>query len=336
MFTCVIGHRIRHSMQALASLPSSAKLHQLPSLDSLRAAPAVTTRRRCPNLKLNRQFPFSLHTIHCQKHPDHGVNGGDTDDMFDDLFKKHGKVVYRSTDQKSPISEADDDAESLSCKSHLILLFFEPVIQLSHLCEIVFYLKCVDDLSMTQTNTTSSVAVTLAKVANDVKAADIRVLFVKPLVYWTRFFIIVTAFSRPQIDAIGSRIRDTAEKQFDKIASGDTKPNSWTLLDFGKSVALTDLMSRDVLKAHIGWYGSLLAVHSRVEHEVVGGMHYDEILGGASLDYAETESEGYKRGSDVVVHIFLPQQRAFYNLEEFYGNATSIELPFDNQSPFRN
>lgn len=35
------------------------------------------------------------------------------------------------------------------------------------------------------------------------KAADIKVLFVKPLVYWTRFFIIATAFSRPQIDAIG-------------------------------------------------------------------------------------------------------------------------------------
>jgi ribosomal silencing factor RsfS len=34
---------------------------------------------------------------------------------------------------------------------------------------------------------------------------------------------------------------------------------------------------------------------------------------------------------DVVVHIFLPQQRAFYNLEEFYGNATPIELPFDTQ-----
>ena len=47
------------------------------------------------------------------------------------------------------------------------------------------------------------VAVALAKVASDVKAGDIRVLFVKPLVYWTRFFIIATAFSRPQIDAIG-------------------------------------------------------------------------------------------------------------------------------------
>ncbi|XP_020090614.1 protein Iojap, chloroplastic isoform X4 [Ananas comosus] len=157
------------------------------------------------------------------------VNGGDTDEMFDELFQKYGKVVYSDSDRKRPTAEADDDAESLSF------------------------------------------AVALAKVANEVKAADIRVLFVKPLVYWTRFFIIVTAFSRPQVDAIGSRIRDIAEKQFNKNAAGDTKPNSWTLLDFG----------------------------------------------------------------DVVVHIFLPQQRAFYNLEEFYGNATPIELPFDTQSPFR-
>ncbi|KAJ1430740.1 Protein Iojap/ribosomal silencing factor RsfS [Sesbania bispinosa] len=116
-----------------------------------------------------------------------------------------------------------------------------------------------------------SFAVEMATVASEVKAADIRVLFVKPLVYWTRFFIIATAFSRPQIDAIGSRIRDRAEKKYGKIPTGDSKPNSWTLLDFG----------------------------------------------------------------DVVVHIFLPQQRAFYNLEEFYGNATPVELPFENQPPFR-
>jgi hypothetical protein len=38
---------------------------------------------------------------------------------------------------------------------------------------------------------------------------------------------------------------------------------------------------------------------------------------------------------DVVVHIFLPPQRAFYNLEEFYANAIPIELLFDNQPPFR-
>lgn len=42
--------------------------------------------------------------------------------------------------------------------------------------------------------------------ASDVKAEDIKVLFVKPLVYWTHFFIIATAFSRPQIDAIGYKL----------------------------------------------------------------------------------------------------------------------------------
>ncbi|GER33883.1 ribosomal silencing factor RsfS [Striga asiatica] len=149
----------------------------------------------------------------------------DTDDMFDDLFKKYGKVVYRRNDQKPVSEEVDEDAESLTF------------------------------------------AMALAKVANDVKAADIRLLFVKPLVYWTRFFIIATAFSRPQIDAIGTRIRDLAETKYGRTSTGDFKPNSWTLLDFG----------------------------------------------------------------DVVVHIFLPQQREFYNLEEFYGNATPIVLPFEDQ-----
>ncbi|KAJ8542756.1 hypothetical protein K7X08_005279 [Anisodus acutangulus] len=153
----------------------------------------------------------------------------DTDDMFDDLLKKHGKVVYKRNDQKPASEELDDDAESLSF------------------------------------------AVAVAKVASDVKAGDIKVLFVKPLVYWTRFFIIATAFSRPQIDAIGTRIRDMAEEKYGRVASGDTKPNSWTLLDFG----------------------------------------------------------------DVVVHIFLREQREYYNLEEFYGNAASIELPFENQQQLR-
>ncbi|XP_059284674.1 protein Iojap, chloroplastic [Lycium barbarum] len=157
------------------------------------------------------------------------VSEEDTDDMFDDLLRKHGEVVYKRNDQKTASEEVDDDAESLAF------------------------------------------AVAVAKVASDVKAGDIKVLFVKPLVYWTRFFIIATAFSRPQIDAIGTRIRDMAEEKYGRVASGDSKPNSWTLLDFG----------------------------------------------------------------DVVVHIFLREQREYYNLEEFYGNAASIELPFENQQQSR-
>lgn len=40
----------------------------------------------------------------------------DTDDMFDDLLDRYGKVVYQSNDRMSPSTELDDDAESLSCK----------------------------------------------------------------------------------------------------------------------------------------------------------------------------------------------------------------------------
>ncbi|GAB2221896.1 hypothetical protein Droror1_Dr00013090 [Drosera rotundifolia] len=152
----------------------------------------------------------------------------DTDDMFDDLFKKYGKVVFRSKDQRRQSAEVDDDAQSLSF------------------------------------------AVEMAKVANDTKGAEIKVLFVKPVVNWTKFFIIVTAFSNPQIDAIRTKMRDLAEEKYRKSATGDARANSWTLLDFG----------------------------------------------------------------DVVVHIFLPPQRAFYNLEEFYGNAPLIELPFEDQQQY--
>lgn len=114
---------------------------------------------------------------------------------------------------------------------------------------------------------TLTFAIALAEAANEVKGAEIQVLFVKPLIYWARYFVLATAFSKPQVDAIGRRMRDMAEERFDHSPRGDTKPNSWTLLDFG----------------------------------------------------------------DVVVHIFLPKERAYYNLEEFYGNATRISLPFENR-----
>lgn len=39
----------------------------------------------------------------------------DTDDMYDDLFKKYGKVVLTRSDKKPPSAEVDDDAESLAC-----------------------------------------------------------------------------------------------------------------------------------------------------------------------------------------------------------------------------
>lgn len=49
----------------------------------------------------------------------------------------------------------------------------------------------------------TAVAVAMAEAANEVKASEIQVLCVKPLIYWARFFVLVTAFSKPQIDAVG-------------------------------------------------------------------------------------------------------------------------------------
>jgi hypothetical protein len=52
-----------------------------------------------------------------------------TDDMYDDLLNKFGKVVFKSNDQKPHSAEVDDDAESLSCK--LILQSIESKIPTS-------------------------------------------------------------------------------------------------------------------------------------------------------------------------------------------------------------
>ncbi|KAK1288546.1 hypothetical protein QJS10_CPB19g01334 [Acorus calamus] len=210
--------------------PSFNRQSFLPQISFNRSSEIFRSRPSllAPHIHLSSEgtrFPVSK----SQRRPQNNVSG-DTDDMFDELLEKYGKVVFQSNDQKSPSEEANDDAESLSF------------------------------------------AVALAKVANEVKGADIQVLFVKPLVYWTRFFIIATAYNMPQIDAMRTRMSDLAEEQFARVPSGDRSPNSWTLLDFG----------------------------------------------------------------DVVVHIFLPAKRAIYNLEDFYGNALSIELPFDSQSSYRN
>ncbi|KAK9937539.1 hypothetical protein M0R45_014320 [Rubus argutus] len=230
-----VGNRFYEDLQKLGRLQPKLCQLVLPSFFLMKGCSA-SVFGNCPEAKNTSRGLLRLRLAQGKDAEDGFIPNvsADTDDMFDDLFDRYGKVVYSREDNKPPSAEVDDDAESLSF------------------------------------------AVELAKVANEGKAGDIKVLFVKPLVYWTRFFIIVTAFSRPQIDAhlydfFKSKMRDLAEKKHGKIPTGDSKPNSWILLDFG----------------------------------------------------------------DVVIHIFLPPQRAFYNLEEFYGNATAIELPFANQPPMR-
>ena len=54
-------------------------------------------------------------------------------------------------------------------------------------------------------------ALLLAGAAYDTKAVDISVLDVSRVVSWTRFFVIATCFSRPQVDAAMSRMTAAAE-----------------------------------------------------------------------------------------------------------------------------
>jgi len=80
--------------------------------------------------------------------------------------------------------------------------------------------------------------VALAVAASDTKAGNIRVLDVRPLIYWTQYFVVATAFSRPQMDAMAKRMGDLAEGQFKRTLSASERmaPGPWTLLDYGDVV----------------------------------------------------------------------------------------------------
>lgn len=123
-------------------------------------------------------------------------------------------------------------------------------------------------------------------------------------------------------------MRDIAELDFNKVATGDTKPNAWTLLDFGR------------FYSPFSFYRSIYAAilflnhHPHLWHSTWPEpnlfCYYWFLYCLWCLIYVSSFTS-YLAG-DVVVHIFQPQQRTYYNLEEFYGNATPIELSFPPNS----
>ncbi|KAL4444966.1 hypothetical protein ABPG77_004016 [Micractinium sp. CCAP 211/92] len=81
-------------------------------------------------------------------------------------------------------------------------------------------------------------AVAMAKVAWETKAEDILVLNVAPVVYWTRYMLICTVFSRPQLNAILGKMVKEAEQEHGRTLSVNPTANSggWELLDYGDVV----------------------------------------------------------------------------------------------------
>mmetsp|Transcript_26715 Transcript_26715/g.87616 ORF Transcript_26715/g.87616 Transcript_26715/m.87616 type:complete len:208 (-) Transcript_26715:934-1557(-) len=81
--------------------------------------------------------------------------------------------------------------------------------------------------------TSRNFALALAEAADDVKGVDILVLHVAPTVAWTRYFVIVTALSRPQQNAIMARTQDLARDFFGRDKTKPPEAGSWTVVDFG-------------------------------------------------------------------------------------------------------
>jgi ribosome-associated protein len=105
----------------------------------------------------------------------------------------------------------------------------------------------------------------IAEAADDRKADDIIILRVSELSYLTDYFVIATGFSKTQVRAIATAIKDKVEENQQKTplrVQGESE-GSWVVLDYG----------------------------------------------------------------DVIVHIMLPNEREYYNLEAFWGHAERLDFP---------
>ena len=107
-------------------------------------------------------------------------------------------------------------------------------------------------------------------IADETRAADVRVLGVSRKVHWARYFILATAFNRPQMQAVATKMRDHLnEKHGLSLAKNVTQQGDWVCVDCG----------------------------------------------------------------EVVVHVFTPQSREFYDIEALYRDAVDVELPFETERP---
>lgn len=125
-----------------------------------------------------------------------------------------------------------------------------------------------NQFSTKSTISSQELALQIADAAEDKKAADIVLLNVSEVSYLADYFIIITGFSRAQLNAISESIEERLEEKYNL-----------------QSVRVSG-------KREGGWIVQ---------------------------DYA-----------DVIVHIFLPEEREFYNLEAFWGHAERYE--FDQPS----
>lgn len=86
-----------------------------------------------------------------------------------------------------------------------------------------------------------AMALQLAAIADETRAADIRVLGVTKSVHWARYFVLATAFNRPQMQAVANKMRDHVNEhygtQLSKSSANSQQQGDWVCLDAGDIVA---------------------------------------------------------------------------------------------------
>lgn len=107
-------------------------------------------------------------------------------------------------------------------------------------------------------------ALKIASAADAKKAQDIVLLKVDEVSYLADYFVIITGFSRTQLNAIAEAIDQELESELDlfPVRVSGKREGNWIVQDYG----------------------------------------------------------------DVIVHIFLPEEREFYDLEAFWGHAERLEF----------
>ncbi len=150
----------------------------------------------------------------------------------------------------------------------------------------------VADFSSVDEPESHALALALAGAANDTKAVDIALLDVASVVTWTRYFVICTCFSRPQVDACVSRMTTAAE----------APPLARTLAHTPAIGAPPRRRRRRRQRQRATASCAVLRPNAHLRM-CAGGW--------VCLDYG-----------DVVAHVFTPADRDFYDLSGYYAKAT--------------
>ncbi len=105
-------------------------------------------------------------------------------------------------------------------------------------------------------------------------------------------------------------------------AADDRKAGDMTLIKIGEVSTLAD-------------YLLIVSGFSKVQLRAISGSIIDKIE--AELNRLPLRTEGQDRGGwilldygDAIVHIMMPEQREFYNLEAFWGHGEIVPLPQAN------